>query len=138
MQNLERFCENSELGFKYLLNLALNEKDSWGKLKIFLEDLTLTYETSKKLNKVLLDKLESMQSNENKNKGSTDERKEEEIVENDSEDDLILMYSKKESFKDDASDVEKDVTIKETFLLSTVLLKMHPMMRNRGSNTSEM
>ena len=63
---------------------------------------------------MLLDELESIQSNANKDQGSTDERKEQEIIENDSEDEVILMYSKQESFNDDTSDVEKDVNIKET------------------------
>ena len=104
MQGLESICENSELGFKYLLNLALNQKVSWSKLKIFLEDLTSTYESSKKLNEVLLDELESRQSIANKNQESTYGRKEQKIVQNDSEDEVTLMYSKQEFFNDVETD----------------------------------
>ena len=97
MQGLESICENSELGFKYLLNLALNQKVSWSKLKIFLEDLTSTYESSKKLNEVLLDELEARQSIANKNQGSTNERKEQEIIENDSKDEVFLQGAAQKS-----------------------------------------
>ena len=49
MLGLEKFVENSELQFKYLINLALNQKVTWTNLKTFLSDLTPTHQTTKKL-----------------------------------------------------------------------------------------
>ena len=49
--------KSSEVDFESLVRLALTEKVSWNKLRLFLDDLTSTFETSKKLNDVLLDEL---------------------------------------------------------------------------------
>ena len=62
MVSLDLNSENLEVEFKILLNLANNRRVSWSKLKLFLNDLTNTYETSKKLNDVLLEELQSLHS----------------------------------------------------------------------------
>ena len=46
--------------FKYLVKLTLNQKVSWTSLVTFLNDLTSTYEASKKLNAVLLEELQTL------------------------------------------------------------------------------
>ena len=109
MQGLESIIENSELGFKYLLNLALNEKVPWAKVKGILDDLVSTYEMSKKLNKVVLNELELLHSKVNENQESSIERKEQEII----EDNIIPMQLKQESFNDKVSNVEKIVNYEE-------------------------
>ena len=109
MQGLESISENSELGFKYLLNLALNEKVPWAKVKGILDDLVSTYEMSKKLNKVVLNELELLHSKVNENQESSIERKEQEII----EDNIIPMQLKQESFNDKVSNVEKIVNYEE-------------------------
>ena len=60
--------ENVELDFKHLINCALNHKISWSVLKIVLDNAASTLKESKKLNNILLDELESMQSKQIKNK----------------------------------------------------------------------
>ena len=59
---LDKNVESSEVEFEFLVNLALKEKVSWPKLKSFLDDMTSTYEKSKKLNDVLLNSLEQLHS----------------------------------------------------------------------------
>ena len=59
---LDKNVESSEVEFEFLVNLALKEKVSWPKLKSFLDDMTSTYEKSKKLNNILLTSLESLHS----------------------------------------------------------------------------
>ena len=56
-----------DIEFEFLVNLALDQKVSWAKLKLFLDDMTPTYEKSKKLNNVLLTSLESLHSKTKKN-----------------------------------------------------------------------
>ena len=56
-----------DIEFEFLVNLALDQKVSWAKLKLFLDDMTPTYEKSKKLNNVLLNSLESLHSKTKKN-----------------------------------------------------------------------
>ena len=46
--------------FKYLVKLTLNQKVSWNSLVSFLNDLTSSYEASKKLNAVLLEELQTL------------------------------------------------------------------------------
>ena len=50
--------EDFEVDFKHLLKLAMTQKVSWTKLKGFLDDLTSTFEASKKLNDVLLEEIQ--------------------------------------------------------------------------------
>ena len=60
--------ENVELDFKHLIKCAMNHKISWSVLKIVLDNAASTLKESKKLNNILLDELESMQSKQIKNK----------------------------------------------------------------------
>ena len=55
-------AENVELDFKNLIKCALNNKISWPALKIFLDSATSTLKESKKLNNILLEELELLQS----------------------------------------------------------------------------
>ena len=61
MLNLS-YCDQgrTEVDFKYLVNLALDQKVSWIHLKGFLHGLTTTCETAKQLNDILLDELQSL------------------------------------------------------------------------------
>ena len=52
----------SAVDFRSLVRFALDQKVSWTKLKSFLDDLASTFETSKKLNDVLLDELQALHS----------------------------------------------------------------------------
>ena len=58
----EKEDKSSEVDFKSIVRLALDQKVSWTKLKSFLGDLASTFETAKKLNDVLLDDLQSLHS----------------------------------------------------------------------------
>ena len=53
---------NSDVDLRTLVKLALNQKVSWPSLKIFLHDLTSTFESSKELNDVLLVELQLLHS----------------------------------------------------------------------------
>ena len=54
--------QDFEVDFKHLLKLAMTQKVSWTKLKGFLDDLTSTFEASKKLNDVLLEEIQILHS----------------------------------------------------------------------------
>ena len=54
--------ENVELDFKHLIECALNHKISWPALKTVFDSATKTLKESKKLNNILLEELEVMQS----------------------------------------------------------------------------
>ena len=86
---LDKNVESSEVEFEFLVNLALKEKVSWPKLKSFLDDMTSTYEKSKKLNDVLLNSLEQLHSKtiqtQTQEKTDEPETEEQEITENGSE-----------------------------------------------------
>ena len=59
---MEKLVENPEFGCKYLVKMALNQKVSWTTLKVFLTDITKSFETSRQLNNVLLEELEVLHS----------------------------------------------------------------------------
>ena len=114
---------HSEVGLKCLVNLALDQKVSWTMLKGFLFELTSTLEASKKLNAILVDELQLLHSKMIENKSQAihekaivgqNESETREIVENDTEDDVILMFSKQETFNDEINTTTKtDVNIEE-------------------------
>ena len=60
--------ENVELDLKNLIKCALNNKISWPALKMFLDSATSTLRESKKLNNILLEELQSLQSKQIKEK----------------------------------------------------------------------
>ena len=62
MLGLENFIENSEVRYKYLVQLALNQKVSWTALKTFIHELTCDFEAAMKLSDVLLEELQSLHS----------------------------------------------------------------------------
>ena len=74
MQNLIVYQGESQVDFKYLVNLALDQKVSWILLKGFLDGLTKTIETAKQLNGILLDELQSLHL-KNAEKNATEEEK---------------------------------------------------------------
>ena len=95
-------------------------------LKGFLFELTSTLEAPKKLNAILLDELQLLHSKmiENQSQAIHDktiagqetanESENREIVENDTEDDVILIFSKQETFNAEISNTtERDVNIEE-------------------------
>ena len=53
---------NPYVDLRTLVKLALSQKVSWPSLKIFLNDLTSTFESSKELNDVLLEELQLLHS----------------------------------------------------------------------------
>ena len=77
--------ENVELDLKNLIKCALNNKISWPALKIFLDSATSTLKESKKLNIILLEELELLQSKQisNKNQDETHSTIEHELLEKD-------------------------------------------------------
>ena len=54
--------ENSKVHFRYLVKMALKQKVSWISLKTFLKELISSFESSKQLNEVLLEELQSLHS----------------------------------------------------------------------------
>ena len=62
MTSIDKKIEKLELELKLRVNLALEERVSWAKIKGLLDDMTSTYETAKKLNAVLLEELQSLHS----------------------------------------------------------------------------
>ena len=90
--NLKKKNTNIEVEFQLLIQMALNQRVSWGKLKLFLHDLASTYETSKKLNDVLLDELQSLHVKANENESQAQE-----IVQ---DDEVMVLFSKQETIDD--------------------------------------
>ena len=54
--------DKAQLDFKHLIKCALDHEISWPVLKIVLDNATSTFKKSKKLNNILLEELEVMQS----------------------------------------------------------------------------
>ena len=54
--------KSQNVNFSHFINMALNSEISWIELGNILEDLTPTFEKSKKLNKVFLKEFEALQS----------------------------------------------------------------------------
>ena len=94
--------QDFEVDFKHLLRLAMTQKVSWTKLKGFLNDLTSTFEASKKLNDVLLEEIQILHSRSfyetqviaNEALANTNE---EETV---SDDDSMALFADQESIDD--------------------------------------
>ena len=91
---MEKLVENPEFGCKYLVKMALNQKVSWTTLRIFLIDITKTFETSRQLNDVLLEELEALyskviESQINEKTIENDVTGEQDILENTSDSDEI-------------------------------------------------
>ena len=96
----EKDNRSSEVDFISLVRLALTEKVSWNRLKLFLDDLASTFETSKKLNDVLLDELQTLHSKKiDHHTQETHEIVLEEhgIDENGSESDVVILFTKQET-----------------------------------------
>ena len=62
MLQTEKFVEDSEMQYKCLVKLAMNNKVSWTSLKTFIHELTSDFKGAIKLNDVLLDELQSAHS----------------------------------------------------------------------------
>ena len=90
--NLKKKVTNIEVEFQLLVQMALNQRVSWGKLKMFLHELASTYETSRKLNDVLLDELQSLHVKANENESQAQE-----IVQ---DDEVMVLFSKQETIED--------------------------------------
>ena len=99
----EKEDKSSEVDFKSLVRLALDQKVSWTKLKSFLDDLASTFETAKKLNEVLLDEIQALHAktiNDPTQETDKTEPEEQEIDENGSEDDVMVLFTKQETIDD--------------------------------------
>ena len=123
---MDKDFENSQVQFKYLVSLALKKEVSWTMLKGFLHELTSTFEKSKKLNAVLLDELQLLHSKTSEKQTqeiheTVSEEQEitnkvnaqgKDIVENASEDDddVTVLFTKKETIEEEPSFVEDDTT----------------------------
>ena len=88
--------QDFEVDFKHLLKLAMTQKVSWTKLKGFLDDLTSTFEASKKLNHVLLEEIQILHSQVIANDTLAKANEEETI----SDDDSIALFANQESIDD--------------------------------------
>ena len=53
---------NPNVDLRTLVKFALSQKVTWPSLKMFLHDLTSTFESSKELNSVLLEELQLLHS----------------------------------------------------------------------------
>ena len=60
MRNMGK--QKVQLDFKNMIKCALDHEISWPALKVVLDSATTTFEKSKKLNNILLEELEVMQS----------------------------------------------------------------------------
>ena len=119
MMSLDTKIEKLEVELKLLVNLALDERVSWAKIKGLLDDMTSTYETSKKLNTVLLEELQSLHSKTigNQSHGMIRDKVQErqENIEIGSEVDVIQMSSKLEAFNSEINNDE--VKIEEAIVV---------------------
>ena len=130
--NLDKNVKNSE-EFSYLVNLALDQKVSWTMLKGFLNELVSSLEASKKLNAVLLDELQSLHSKtfenqfEANHESSVEEQETfndtedqevdaevQDTVENGSDDDIMVLFTKQETINDEDDLQPEDNLINET------------------------
>ena len=107
MLGLEKFVENSEFQNS---KLAMEQKVSWATIKTFIHELTYYFESIMKLNAVLLEELQSLLSKMDENqtqKGSNqNEIQMEETGDNKSENDVLVLFTKKENDLDFAKDNE--------------------------------
>ena len=126
MLGLETFIENSEVRYKYLLQLALNQKVSWTAVKTFIRELTSDLETAMKLNNVLLEELQSLHSkilqNQQDETNKEIEVEQPDTLENGSENYFILP-SKQERFGDELSYEENNATEKESEILDRFVIE---------------
>ena len=102
--------QDFEVDFKHLLRLAMTQKVSWTKLKGFLDDLTSTFEASKKLNHVLLEEIQILHSQIIANEALA-KANEEETVSDD--DDSMALFANQESIDNKLNsgtdnEIEKD------------------------------
>ena len=113
----DKAIQDVEVDFKYLLKLGMTKKVSWNKLKGFLDDLASTFETSKKLNDILLEEIQTLHSRtvvgktqEITNETQARENQEETISdETDNDDDVMAVpFSHQESIDDTNNQIEKD------------------------------
>ena len=99
--------QDFEVDFTHLLRLVMTQKVSWPKLKGFLDDLTSTFEASKKLNHVLLEEIQILHSQVIANAKAN----EEETVSDD--DDSMALFANQESIDNKLNsgtdnEIEKD------------------------------
>ena len=88
----------------------MEQKVSWATIKTFIHELTYYFESIMKLNAVLLEELQSLLSKMDENqtqKGSNqNEIQMEETGDNKSENDVLVLFTKKENDLDFAKDNE--------------------------------
>ena len=107
--------DDFEVDFKHLLKLAMTQKVSWTKLKGFLDDLTSTFEASKKLNDVLLEEIQilhlrtfvdKIQYKANKALAKTKETV--------SDDDVLELFANQESIDDKTNSISNDEIVEDS------------------------
>ena len=98
MLGLEKFVENSEFQYKYLIKLAMDQKVSWTAMRTFIHELANDFESAMKLNEVLLEELQSLVSKmtENKTQEIFDQTKVG-MEERKSESHVEILFSKKKT-----------------------------------------
>ena len=136
MQNLT-VCEGeSQVDFKYLVNLALDQKVSWILLKGFLDGLTNNFETAKQLNSILFDELQSLHLKHAEKNASEEEETLGNVQEPLEGDDLQVQHHEK-MIEDEhqVSDVE-DVRCNDNDINPNIEMKDAHMVRASNFNFS--
>ena len=113
MLGLEKFVENSEFQYKYLIKLAMDQKVSWTTMRTFIHELVNDFESAMKLNEVLLEELQSLASKmtENKTQEIFDQTKVG-MEERKSESHVGILFSKKKTIDEKLNFFGKNSTKK--------------------------
>ena len=111
--SLNENINSSNFDLSSLVKLALNQKVSWSTLKLFLHELTSTYETSKQLNVILLEELQILHSKTivDQTQDTILEAKEQETVENGSNDEeIMVLFTKQETIDNELKPIGNQQT----------------------------
>ena len=108
MFGLEQCIQNSDVGYKYLIKLAMTQKVSWNALKTFIRELTSDLETAIKLNDILLQELESLHSKIIENEHQENIFEEQETVKKGSENEVMVQFTKQDTIGDELSFIDHD------------------------------
>ena len=104
-----------------IVKLALKQKLSWSTLKLFLHELTSTLEASKQLNVILLEELQVLHSKtiDDQTQDTPDtilEYKEQDTVENGSDDDeIMVLFTKQETIEDEHKPIDNHQTDDDSY-----------------------
>ena len=103
--------DDFEVDFKHLLKIAMTQKVSWTKLKGFLDDLTSTFEASKKLNHVLLEEIQILHSQVIANEALAMANGEETVSD---DDDSMALFATQDRIDDKLNSITNNEIVKDS------------------------